>query len=85
MTFDSGEIKPGSKNYTCLIATKQSGRNVIDIFDINNTKEIRSIAYNTDGYEDRLLVKISDDFKKVIFSNGVEHYILHGDSQDSFP
>ena len=38
MTFDSAVIKPGSINYTCLIATKQSGRNVIDIFDINNPK-----------------------------------------------
>ena len=52
---------------------------MIDIFDINNNKEIRSIAYNTDGLENRLLVKISDNFKKVIFSNGVEHYILNGD------
>ena len=58
---------------------------MIDIFDINNNKEIRSIAYNTDGLENRLLVKISDNFKKVIFSNGVEHYILNGDCQDSFP
>ena len=31
------------------------------------------------------MAKISDDSNKVVFSNGVEHYILKGKSQDFFP
>lgn len=32
-----------------------------------------------------LVVKISDNFKKVILSNGYEHYMLNEDHQDNFP
>jgi hypothetical protein len=32
-----------------------------------------------------LVVKIADDFGKVVFSNGKEHYMLNGTSQDNFP
>ena len=31
------------------------------------------------------MCKISDDFDQVVFSNGIEHYILKGKSQDFFP
>ena len=31
-----------------------------------------------------IVVKISDDFNKVIFSNGMEHFLLNGQSQDNF-
>ena len=31
------------------------------------------------------MVKISDDFNQIVFSNGIEHYILKGESQDFFP
>ena len=43
----------------------------------------RSIAYLTKG--EHIKLKIADDFNKVIFSNGKEHYMLHNESQDNFP
>ena len=56
---------------------------MVDIFDIsdNKMKQVRSITYSSKGniamtgYE-RIYVKISDDLKQVVFSNGLEHYIL---------
>jgi hypothetical protein len=34
---------------------------------------------------EKIVVKISDDFKQIIFSNGVEHYLLKGNNQDIYP
>ena len=74
-----------SERYFCWIACKLSGLTNIHIFDINRTDKssIRSISYLTKGTD--IVVKIADDFNKVIFSNGKEHYMLNGDNQDNFP
>jgi len=47
--------------------------NNIHIYDISNSEKYRSIAYINKG---KITVKISDDFSKVVFSNGIEYYIL---------
>jgi len=69
--------------FHCFVACKQSGVNNIQIFDINKEKKSRSIAYLKKGTN--IVVKIADDFNKVIFSNGSEHYMLNEGSQDNFP
>ena len=50
----------------------------IHIFDINEETSVRSISYIKKKPEKDIVIKISDDFQKVIFSNGVEHYMLNG-------
>jgi hypothetical protein len=46
-------------------------------------RNIRTLSYM--NKIDDLVVCISDNFKKVIFSNGKEHYMLNGKGQDNFP
>ena len=78
--IDSSACMPGT--YKCVIASKVSHQTSIHIFDINKPEDYRSIAFITHGGD--IVVKISDDFQKVIFSNGTEHYMLNGVSQDNF-
>jgi len=65
------------------VACKKSGITSVCIFDINNEQDFRIISYMVKG--DNLVVKISDDLKKVILSNGLEHYIHNGHNQENFP
>ena len=67
---------------------------MIDIFDISDQDEenYRNITYQTDGKFNKssqslnnIYVKISNNFNQVVFSNGIEHYILKDRSQDFFP
>jgi hypothetical protein len=51
--------------------------------DINDMETLRSIAYIKKGI--KLTIAIASDFNKVIFSNGIEHYMLNYKSQDNFP
>ena len=44
---------------------------------------MRNITYQSNSKH--LLVKISKDFRQVVFSNGIDHFILNGTSQDFFP
>lgn len=74
--------------FNCTIACKQDvGRKMIEIFDIHDDLKdmdnVRCILYQQVGK--KLMCKISDDCNQVVFSNGVEHYILKGKSQDFFP
>ena len=75
--FDSyGCIKP---EYRCFIACKVIEQRNIHIWNIIDKEENkRSIAYLNKG--DKIVVKIADDFNQVIFSNGIEHYLLNGDN-----
>lgn len=68
--------------YQCVIACRMTSSTNIHIFDISRPAEFRSIAFLKKGGD--LVVKIADDFNKVLFSNGDEHYMLNGQSQDSF-
>lgn len=56
---------------------------MIEIFDISDKDEnnTRNITYQTNGNakltgKEKIIVKISNNFEQVVFSNGVEHYIL---------
>lgn len=44
---------------------------------------MRNITYQSNGKH--IVVKISKDFRQVVFSNGIDHFILNGTSQDFFP
>ena len=72
-----------TKKFKCYVACKQGfSRKMIDIFeiqdDLNKRDNLRSILYQQNGK--KLMAKISDDADKVVFTNGVEHYILKGKS-----
>ena len=62
-----------------MIACKSNIIQTIKIFDINDDLEEyepRTLSYiNKHG---DIVVKISDNHQKVIFSNGIEHYMLNG-------
>ena len=56
---------------------------MIEIFDISDKDEnnTRNITYQTNGNakltgKEKIIVQISNNFEQVVFSNGVEHYIL---------
>lgn len=60
---------------------------MIDIYDIfdKELNNVRNITFQSKGNvaiagKERIIVKISNDFKQVVFSNGIEHYILKGRS-----
>ena len=71
-------------NFKCQIACRCNGMTCIQIFDITEKKEKpRSISYiNKIG---DIVVKISDNLRDVIFSNGTEHYLLNDHKQMSYP
>ena len=69
-----------------MIACKVRAILSIKIFAIDDIPEIsppRTLSYL--NKTDDLVVKICDNHKKVIFSNGIEHYMLNGEGQDNFP
>ena len=87
MVIDSKDA-PNGDPFKCMIACKQDGgRKIIEIFDIysdlKQRENIRSILYQENG--NNLVIKISENFEKIVFSNGIEHYILIGSNQDFFP
>ena len=72
--LDSSGCERG--DYQCVIACRMNQSTNIHIFDIAKPTEFRSIAFLKKGGD--IVVKIADDFNKVLFSNGEEHYMLNG-------
>jgi hypothetical protein len=70
-----------------MVACKVNSIFSIKIFDINSDSEPLTLSYRNRVDNDDLMVKISDNHLKVkvIFSSGIEHYILNGLGQDNFP
>jgi hypothetical protein len=81
LILDSKDCEEG--RYRCVICAKLAGLTNMHVFDIHDDSNKRSIAYLKNI--SNIQVKIADDFKKVIFSNGIEHYIMNESSQDNFP
>lgn len=59
-----------------MVACKVNSILSIKIFDIQDLDKFRILSYVTKAT--KLVVQISDNHEKVIFSNGFEHYILNG-------
>ena len=73
--------------FKLMVACQKSGITNVEIFDLNRPKGTRfNIAYTKKPERgSNLKVKIGDDGKQAIFSNGIEHYIHDGRSQANFP
>jgi len=69
--------------FKCLIACKKVGVTSIDIFDVTDLDDFRTISYL--DHADKLMVKISEDNSTVIFSTDKEHYMHDGKIQSYVP
>ena len=81
-SYENGQPIQG-KNFACQIACQCVDITSVQIFDISAENDIRNISYAQKL--GKKVVKISDDFNRVIFSNGREHYTLNGRNQENFP
>jgi hypothetical protein len=68
--------------FKLMVACQKSGITNVEFFDLNRPKGTRfNIAYTKKPERgSNLKVKIGDDGKQAIFSNGIEHYIHDGRS-----
>lgn len=68
--------------FYCEVACKQDAERknieIFNIFDDKDPTKVRNITYQSNGKH--LVVKISKDFRQVVFSNGIDHFILNGTS-----
>ena len=75
-----------TNKFKILVAVQLSGITNIHVIDLLKPGSKMTIAYSKAPEKaSNLSVKIADDGKQAIFSNGVEHYIHDGGSQANFP
>ena len=66
-------------DYRCMIACQIRNKPIIDIFELHGNSDIKQINYRKTEFTNEARVKISEDFRKVVFTSKGQNYILTED------